>query len=98
MQTIIDLWWIWFLGMLIFSAYSIINQLDRIGSILKIIDAKVSDIARLFFNGPKLIAFVISSIVALGFLILFIISLVLSIAQFTPGRNPPATPGALQGQ
>jgi hypothetical protein len=67
MDIVIHWWFVWLIGMLAAGAYAVLNQVDRIASILAKIDLKLKDISPLFFNGRKFTWFVISVFVAFGF-------------------------------
>ena len=81
MQTIVHYWPLWFAGTLVFAAYAAVNQLFRMGAILKTLDIRVSDVAKLFFNGWRFVAFVASAFAALGFFLLLTLSLILGLAS-----------------
>jgi hypothetical protein len=81
MELLVNLWFVWLLGMLVFAAYTVINQMDRIAAILARINLTLKEIAPLFFNGRKFTLFVISAFIAFGFFILFSVSLFINIMQ-----------------
>jgi hypothetical protein len=81
MEIIITLWPLWLIAFLAFAAYTIINHMDRISSILAKIDLNLKDIAPLFFNGRKFTRFVISAFITFGFFMLFSVSLFIGIIR-----------------
>lgn len=81
METLIHLWFVWLVLMLGSAAYTILNQVDRMKSILAKIDLNLKDIAPLFFNGRKFTLFVISAVVTFGFFILFSVSIFINIVH-----------------
>jgi hypothetical protein len=81
MELIVNLWFVWLIGMLAFAAYTVLNQLERVAAILGKIDLALKDIAPLFFNGRKFTLFVISAFITFGFFMLFSVSLFINIMQ-----------------
>ena len=81
MEFLIHLWFVWLVLMLGFAAYTVLNQVDRMKSIIAKIDLNLKDIAPLFFNGRKFTWFVISAVVTFGFFILFSVSIFINIVH-----------------
>lgn len=79
MEIVVHWWFVWLIGMLAAGAYAVINQLDRVASVLAKIDLKLKDIAPLFFNGRKFTWFVISVFITFGFFILFCVSIFINV-------------------
>ena len=81
MEIIILLWPLWLIATLAFAAYTVLNHMDRIASILAKIDLNLKDIAPLFFNGRKFTWLVISALITYGFFMLFSVSLFIGIMR-----------------
>jgi hypothetical protein len=81
METLINLWFVWLVLLLGCAAYTVLNQVDRMKSILAKIDLNLKDVAPLFFNGRKFTWFVIAAVMTFGFFILFSVSIFINIVH-----------------